>query len=179
MKKLIITLIIAVTLLSPISSAFALPADGVEVLNEKDYYPKVHQTLENARESIYFVMYGIQMIESKLNPVYILVQDLIAAHKRGVKVEVVLEQSSAQRGDFISESNKKIAKLLAKEGIEVRLDNPERITHVKLIVVDNYYTILGSHNWTYTALTMNNESSVLIRSKAVAQEFIKYFYTVR
>lgn len=161
------------------SSSFALPAEGVEVLNEKDYYPRVHQTLQNAQESIYFVMYGIQMVESKLNPVYILVQDLIAAHKRGVKVEVVLEQTSAQRGGFISESNKKIAKLLIKGGIEVRLDDPKRITHVKLIIVDDYYTILGSHNWTYTALTMNNESSVLIRSRKVAQEFIKYFYTIR
>jgi phosphatidylserine/phosphatidylglycerophosphate/cardiolipin synthase-like enzyme len=38
---------------------------------------------------------------------------------------------------------------------------------------------LGSTNWTYYALTNNNEVSVLIRSKELAKELVDYFNRVK
>ena len=47
-----------------------------------------------------------------------------------------------------------------------------------MVVVDQL-TLLGSANWTFYALTNNNEVSVLIRSKEVAKELIDYFNKVK
>jgi len=47
------------------------------------------------------------------------------------------------------------------------------------MIVGGQYTLMGSTNWTYQALTNNHEVSVLIRSKDVAKEMIDYFNRVR
>jgi phosphatidylserine/phosphatidylglycerophosphate/cardiolipin synthase-like enzyme len=47
------------------------------------------------------------------------------------------------------------------------------------MVADGESTLLGSTNWTYYALTNNNEVSVLIRSKEVAKELVDYFNRVK
>ena len=47
------------------------------------------------------------------------------------------------------------------------------------MVVDGQLTLLGSTNWTYYALTNNNEVSVLIRSKELAKAIIDYFNRVK
>ncbi|MGZ3514232.1 MAG: phospholipase D-like domain-containing protein, partial [Thermodesulfobacteriota bacterium] len=44
---------------------------------------------------------------------------------------------------------------------------------------DGELSLLGSTNWTYYALTNNNEASVLIRSKGVARELVEYFNRVK
>jgi phosphatidylserine/phosphatidylglycerophosphate/cardiolipin synthase-like enzyme len=47
------------------------------------------------------------------------------------------------------------------------------------MVVDGQLALVGSTNWTYYALTNNNEVSVFIRSKEVARELIDYFNRVK
>jgi len=47
------------------------------------------------------------------------------------------------------------------------------------MVVDGHLILLGSTNWTYHALTTNNETSILIRSKEVAKAFTDYFNRVK
>ena len=47
------------------------------------------------------------------------------------------------------------------------------------MIVDGKLTLVGSTNWTYYALTNNNEASVLIRSKEVAKAFVDYFNQVK
>ena len=54
-----------------------------------------------------------------------------------------------------------------------------KTTHAKLMVVDGQLTLLGSTNWTYYALTSNNEASVLIRSQELARAIIDYFNRVK
>lgn len=177
MKKKIIVLSLLFLLNS--TKAFALPAESVEPLLKEDYYSRICSLVREAKESIHIAMYAIQYGESKYHPVNRLCQDLIQAHKRGVKIEIVLEYSSAERGKFITEINQKAFEFLSKEGIEVRFDDPKRVTHTKLVIIDDYITVLGSHNWTYTAFHRNNESSILIKSRKVAQKFLKYFRCIR
>jgi len=47
------------------------------------------------------------------------------------------------------------------------------------MVVDGHLVLLGSTNWTFSALSNNNEASVLIRSKEVAKELLDYFNRVK
>jgi len=35
-----------------------------------------------------------------------------------------------------------------------------------------------AHNWTESAMTEQNESSILIKSEAIAKDYLKYFYQI-
>ena len=77
---------------------------------------------------------------------------------------------SLGRGDT---KNEAAFLFLKKNGVEVSYDSNERVLHSKLIVIDSSVTILGSTNWTYSALRKNHESSVIISSPEIARVFAK------
>jgi len=73
----------------------------------------------------------------------------------------------------------KAKETLEAAGIKVRFDSGGTVTHVKLIIIDGYITLVGSHNWTYTAFALNNEASVVIEDTELAAEFFKYYKGIR
>lgn len=155
--------------------AFALPAEDIQTLNNRDYYQVVEDALSQAKDSIYIIMYSMRYYQSYYStPTNDFIQALSSAQKRGVKVKVILEQSKTFGKDN-SDKNHEAGELLKNRGIEVYYDSPFITTHSKLIVIDRYITIIGSTNWSYYALCKNNESSVLIKSKQIAEAFIQYF----
>ena len=179
-KRLIITVFIALGMLPfNVKFAFSLPADDVIPLVNEEYYPEVHKALSSARESILCVMFL-----AKLDPLhtegdeYQLVLDLITAHKRGVKVQVIFDQNvmfweKGSKRNRIERKSKYAYDLLLKNGVPVYYDDKEQITHSKVLVIDEYITIIGSTNWTYSALRKNHEASVIIKSKNIARTFAR------
>ena len=156
---------------------YSLPADDVIPLVDEEYYPEVHKALTNAKKSILCVMFM-----AKLDPKhtkgneYQLVLDLIAAHKRGVNVLVIFDQNikfwkKGRENSIIERKSEYAYELLSRNGVPVFYDNKERVTHSKILVIDEYITIIGSTNWTYSALRKNHEASVMIKSKSVALAF--------
>lgn len=67
---------------------------SADVLFGKDYYRILHKYLTQSKSSITVAMYFIIINpEDKTDPVNELVNDLIAAKNRGVKIKVILEDS--------------------------------------------------------------------------------------
>ena len=128
-----------------------------------------------AKESIYIVMFVMNSGKKKRGQVNKLMKSLVEARKRGVRVRVILDKPMKE-GGFEGEANEKSYQKLEKAGIEVEYDYPKIKTHDKLMVVDGKYTVIGSHNWTEAALTEQNEVSILIKSEAIAKDYLKYFY---
>jgi len=166
------------------TSSFGLPADDVVPLVDGDYYPQVHLALITAKKSISCVMYMAD-INPKYNKgwEYNLVNDLVGAHRRGVAVTVIFDQNIAfwekgKKGKKIERRSQEAYELLKKNGVPVYYDSKDRITHNKILVIDNYITIVGSTNWTYSALKKNHEASVLIKSRSVAESFLNKLKTI-
>jgi phosphatidylserine/phosphatidylglycerophosphate/cardiolipin synthase-like enzyme len=182
MKTLIsifISAILSISTFLPLS--FPLPVDEVKPLIKKDYYPEVLDLIKNAEKSIYLVMYAVQLRgRDEKDKVNTLLEELIEAKRRGVKVKVILETSGKKSwGEYITGINDEVKKILQRNGIQVYLDDDKTTTHVKVLIVDDEVTVLGSHNWTFAAFTRNNESSVKIKSRPVAQKYISYFYSIK
>ncbi|MEA2065484.1 MAG: phospholipase D-like domain-containing protein [Thermotogota bacterium] len=167
--------IVAVIMLN--TRIFSYPADSVRPLFNKEYDAEITSLIQEAEELILIVMYCIQPGENKYHPIHKLLRKLIEAHQRGVEVEVILEIDD--KGGYLNEQNVKAKEILESAGIKVRFDSGGTVTHVKLIIIDGYTTVTGSHNWTYTAFALNNEASVVIESPEIAAEFYRYFRTVR
>ena len=179
MKKIIVS-VLFFFLFSPfyLPLSYSLPTEDVQLVTDAQYFPAAKKMIQEAKRSVQVMMFEMGYYDEYPNtPSNLLIKELIAAKKRGVKVEVILEAREGE--DQTTERNRYTGKILSKGGVEVIFDSLSTTTHAKVMVVDGQITLLGSTNWTYHALTKNHEVSVLIRSKEVAKEFIDYFNKVK
>ena len=89
---------------------------------------------------------------------------LVNAHKRGVKVQVVLDKS--QRTEKYSS-----ATFLVNMGIPTLIDAQHAIAHNKIMIVDGVTVITGSFNFTKNAEENNAENLLVIRSPELAAKY--------
>ncbi len=164
-------------LLSIASNLCAYQADVQDISSDK-YFEATLNELNSAKSSIQVVMYLVSMSpDQPESQVSQLMNTLIKAKERGVDVKVILDQninfeSESSEDAVTSNKNQKAYELLKKNNVPVFFDTSDTYTHAKAIVIDNETVILGSTNWSTAALTRNNESNVLVRSKELAQSIL-------
>jgi len=180
-KKYLVVFIAALIVLGGVPKAYSYEADVIDISGNK-YFPAVKEKLSKAEESIFMVMFKVGLSGyDKSSSVYQLVDELIKAHSRGVKVEVILDQNIGftDKGDIdqweVEGKNAWCFKMLKEAGITVWYDDPTKYVHAKTIVIDAETVILGSANWTESALFRNFETNVLIRSKELAKGLLESF----
>lgn len=168
------------------SYIYPVPAD-IEKLSGPDYFPAVDKTINEAKKSIFVVMYYIEYKKDEPDSkVTILLNDLIKAKERGVSVSVILDRTAVFTKDVvkgkrmsIDGKNMPAIYFLKRYGIDVKFDSVDIYTHGKCVVIDGETVILGSHNWTKNSLTRSNEYSVLIKSKELAEGLLADFSEIQ
>ncbi len=141
----------------------ATPDENVVPLISRQYFQVVRAAMQHAKKSIICVFY-----EARLSPNHpfggesLLLRGLISAAKRGVDVRVILEGAPERNNKFVYD-------FLKNAGVNVSYDSDAMTTHSSFIIIDEEWTIIGSHNWTVGAQRTNNEASVVVRSKEVAK----------
>jgi hypothetical protein len=164
--------------------AFAYPGD-LEYIPPREYAAVVGKELAKAKSSITVCLYLFNLRPQRHNsPVLRLAEDLRKAHQNGVRVEVILDQNipfeeNGGASTGLSEGkNAAAVRFLRAQGIPVFFDNAAVYTHSKVVVIDEKTVILGSSNWTDTALNRNRESNVLLRSQTLARELLDEFHKI-
>jgi phosphatidylserine/phosphatidylglycerophosphate/cardiolipin synthase-like enzyme len=89
---------------------------------------------------------------------------VVDAHKRGVKVAVLLDTS--QRSEKYSSAD-----FLKNAGVPTYIDAKHRIAHNKVMVIDGQTVITGSFNFTKGAEESNAENLLIINDPAVAAKY--------
>jgi phosphatidylserine/phosphatidylglycerophosphate/cardiolipin synthase-like enzyme len=136
--------------------------------------------LNNAPAQVYFSPHGgcteaiIKEITGARNEILIqaysftsapIAKALVSAHKRGVKVEAILDKS--QRSEEYTS-----ASFLANSGIPTFIDARHAIAHNKIMIIDRSTVITGSFNFTRAAEEKNAENLLIIKSKELAGIYI-------
>ncbi len=106
------------------------------------------------------------------------VEKLIAAHKRGVDVKVILDPNVHAFGlRLMGAPNISTVRQLKKAGIEVRAyqTRPGAQMHIKSCMIDDVHCCFGSTNFTKAGFDSNNETFVKVTSKDVAEDFTALF----
>lgn len=142
------------------------PQGNIVVLANKDYYPVLKDHIRDARKSIHGTIFLFKTTTFRDNEPADLLHELVAAARRHVNVDLVVELSSETRE--YNEANRHAADVLRKAGASVRVDNESVTTHAKVFVIDGRYCFVGSHNFTHAAMAMNQELSLLIDSPDLA-----------
>lgn len=101
-----------------------------------------------------------------------LLEAVVAAHRRGVDVKVML---NPERRDGETD-NDAAREMLAQFGIEVRESNPAfDLTHEKSMVVDDEHAFVESLNWTEENFTLTRDYAVVTPSAYEVAEIIDCF----
>ena len=119
--------------------------------SRNDYYKLLKEHINNAEEEILIT-----------NPYFVprptLIKALITAHRRGVKVKLLVPQESDQF--YFPIVNATSYYPLLKSGIEVH-EYTESILHAKIIIIDNI-AIMGSSNLNQRSFYFDRELDVIL-----------------
>ena len=91
---------------------------------------------------------------------------LINAHKRGVKVRMVMESTNMDRSD---------PQALIEAGIPIIGDDRQGLMHNKFMVIDRSEVWLGSMNFTDSGAYDDNNNLIRIQSTKMAENYSKEF----
>ncbi|MFZ3157461.1 MAG: phospholipase D-like domain-containing protein [Smithella sp.] len=147
------------------------------ILTNEDYLPALLRTIDEAQNEIFISIFSFKAGEHKNSCPDRILDHLAKALKRGVKVYVFLETTD-RKSDELNIQNKQTGKLLEEKGVNVYFDSPRQTTHTKLVVIDQRLVLLGSHNFTQSALKYNNEISILLDSPEMAQNARNYILRI-
>ena len=184
MKKYILSfslILLAFALLFIIAGKIGKPRNlsysdcSVRMVVDTDYFKVAGKEIENARKSIDLIMFELVYYPGKNGPSNRLLNGLIKARKRGVRVRVIMEGGERYLGPKFTRKVRRTADFLRFSGIMVRRDGNGQTTHAKLLIIDTTDVLVGSTNWSYYSLTKNHETNVLVKSRNLALQFTNYF----
>lgn len=156
---------------------YTLGSGQVMLLADDQYFPVLINFIRNASHRIDVAMFLFKTTSSKNNKPAQLVDELIMASKRGVRIQVVLENSGYN--DSLNNENQAVAATLQRHKIRVRFDSPTKTTHSKMVIIDNRFCFVGSHNLSHSALAYNHEMSLLVDNHKMAGELTAYIEAIQ
>lgn len=113
----------------------------------------------------------LKLVDSSKQYIYIpifylthkeLAKHLINASKRGVDIKIITDATSAH-GKY------SIHKSLRNGGIKVKTENKAGKMHMKTIIIDDKYSIIGSMNLTKSGEYYNDENVLIIENKELTK----------
>ena len=127
-------------------------------------FPKiVIPKIDEAKKSIFIVVFDWRWYPNDpANPVQLFNQALVRAVRRGVVVKAIANFPD-------------IVKTLEKVGVQAKKVSTQNLVHAKIILIDDYFCIIGSHNFSVPAFTTNYELSVGFEDPETIKEFSQFF----
>ena len=120
--------------------------------------------LRRAEHSIDVVVYLLSNQE--------VLEELVAAQRRGVRVRVLLEENPVGG----SENNRMAAQGLTAAGVTVRWADPSfRFTHAKVILVDGIRAAIMTLNLTASSFRSNREFAVIVEDPSIVHALVELF----
>ena len=120
-------------------------------------------TIGSARYHIHMLAYAFQAPD--------IVQALVAAQKRGVEVQVVIDKRRNQ-----GKASRAAMEAAIRGGVKLRTNDRFHIHHDKTIIVDDDTVETGSFNFAPSAETLNSENVIVLRDMPeVARQYLAHW----
>lgn len=134
-----------------------------KVIIGKKYLDVVIPLLAAARHSIEIIIYEVRLREKiPTHEVSLLLRALQDAAQRGVRVRAIV-------------GNALIAERLRAYGLEAKTLHTGKLMHAKVVLIDRYIAVVGSHNFTQSAFRSNLEVSLAVEFSLQGNDLGLYF----
>jgi len=146
------------------------------VLIKENYVNSLIEKLNNAKNEASILMYDFRVYDKYPNsPSNEIAQSIIEASKRGISVKIILEKSNFD--EQLNFANQNTADYFTKNGVMVKFENPDQISHAKLVIIDNG-AFVGSANWNYKSLAINTEANIYTTNQQTIDKLKNYFKNI-
>lgn len=119
---------------------------------------KIVELIANSKDTIKISMYNFSYKK--------FAKELIEASKKGVKIQVILDEKKVEEDD-------EIYKYLKKNDIEIIISKKK--LHTKIAIFDNKIALIGSLNWTKESFEENYESLLMSNNKEIIADIDNFF----
>ena len=169
MRNLVLALLVAAVAFAAgwsFAQAYAEPgsacAESIRAVFSPGADDDFIELLRSANESI-----EVEMYQFSYEP---LMNELIDANARGVDVRIILEPR------LDGNDNVDAAGFLKAHGVEVRWASLSFArTHSKFAVVDGKKAVVGSHNWSRSAMLKNREAALFVEGGDAVSDVKRIF----
>lgn len=124
---------------------------------------KVNTILQNAKESVYFMIFSFTSDA---------LGNTLVEHNN-ISIKGVLESTQNKNSKYSEYET-----LTKKYGDNIRLDTNPNNMHHKVFIVDNRTIITGSYNPTRNGNEQNDENLLIINNKEIAQKYLVEFQRI-
>jgi phosphatidylserine/phosphatidylglycerophosphate/cardiolipin synthase-like enzyme len=140
-----------------------MPDFSLQFVVGKQFPDVVIPLIDAAKSSIKIIVFDWRWYPSEPgNPAQLFNQAIARSLKRGVDVAAIVNHEDIKR-------------TLETLGVKVKKLPTKNLVHVKLMIIDNQVAILGSHNYTQSAFTLNFELSVALFNPPEIGRLISFF----
>lgn len=143
-----------------------LEVDGMELLPDQAYYPKLLSLIAQANKRIDVCMFFIAL-GGQEHPTRKILDELVEKSNSGVKVRVLVDKDREEDPYKSRIINSRAAKFLKEAGIMVKTDQTDKLLHSKFVLIDDNRTIVGSHNWTSGSYFEYQDLSIVLDGIAI------------
>lgn len=144
-------------------SALKKKMQDIDIAIAREFPKKVIPLIEEAKKSISIIVYDWLWYPDEIGAnIQVFNNAIVRARNRGVDVRACVRK-------------RLIYEILKRANIRVKRLKSSKTLHVKLMIIDDNITIVGSHNYTKNAFNINYEASVIIRDEEIARKFNEYF----
>ncbi len=143
------------------------PAEDV---SDREYFLKLRELIVNAQKTIDIGAENFSLTDTHGDPVARLIEDLIQAEKKSVKVRIFINTFSEvpeQTPLFLRED---ILYRMRRGGVEIHFVSPSYHLRDRLIIVDGQEILEGGIPWNKKDLEAGLGSGTLIRSAQIAEK---------
>lgn len=128
-----------------------------------DYVNKVVPFIQNTQEEINIVIFDWRVPKSgEMSAISMFNDAIFDAVKRGVKVRAIVNSES-------------LKDTLSKFGVFAKVWPHDSRLHTKLLILDRFHIVCGSHNFSESAFGSNHELSVFFVVSDFDNPYVNYF----
>jgi len=140
-----------------------ITSDKLNILTNGNYGTILANEITGACETIDIIMFDWRIYPIGYNKkISVINTSLMKAVLRGVKVRALVNSNFTKTQ-------------LLKMGVSAKLYEQKNMLHTKLVIIDGKIIICGSHNLTESAMSSNEELSVIFQYRNNDNVFVNYF----
>lgn len=137
-----------------------------DIIIAQQFFDKVSPLLLNARKSIDIIVFDWRWYaESPMSECQKFNLLILRAVKRGVRIRAVV-------------NSQEIFDKLRLAGVQVKKYRSTHLLHAKLMIIDDESVLIGSHNYTQSAMTSNHEISVILSEIDNIDLYNSFFFNI-
>ena len=134
-----------------------------DVIIGKEFAGKVIPLIQQCKKSIDVIVYDWRWYPDQVgSAIQKFNNEIVSSKKKGKKIRIITHSFH-------------LTSILKHLNFEVKEPVSKRTLHTKLMIIDNEIVILGSHNYTMNAFTVNYEVSAIIQDEQVVKRLKLYF----